>query len=290
VVSHVAVDGAPVPGTDEVTKSMHDILFELVDAAVTNFSAGLSSPSPSLSLDSRNSLQADQNTGASVCMYDHGLGSLNGKPLKEVDPSQPFIEIRKNGEACTSGDTCSTPDQLSLSGVESGFCGRFGYEEAWNRPRTGDHVGHGPCSPSPETTSSSPSSKVMQDQWPRYQVQSNFLDSLNFIDGQTCLKFFLLNLVILSIVFDFPVPHSIFSYFDLTPSLRFIQRKSPSKDLVGDHLVMSLLMYGVCTRGKEAVSDAAFNLCHAYAAELISYLSSYMIFLTLLRCAFVHQG
>lgn len=132
VVSHVGVDGAPVPGTDEVAKSVHDILFELVDSAVANFSAGISSPSTSLSLDSRNSLLADQNTRSSVCMYDHGLGALNGKPLKEVVPSQPFIEIRKNGEACTSGDTCSTPDQLGFSGVESGFCGRFGYEEAWN--------------------------------------------------------------------------------------------------------------------------------------------------------------
>lgn len=170
VASHVGVDGAPVPGTDEVTKSVHDILLELVDSAVANYSAGLSSPSASSSLNPRNSLQADQNTGSSVCMYDHGLGALNGKPLKEVDPSQPFIEIRKNGEACTSGDTCSTPDQLGFSSVESGFCGRFGYEEAWNPPRTGDQVGHGPCSPSPETTSSSPNSKVMQDQWPRYQI------------------------------------------------------------------------------------------------------------------------
>lgn len=137
----------------EVTKSVHDILFELVDSAVTNFSAGFPSPTTSLSLDTRNSFQSP---GASACMYDHGLGSLNGKPLKEVDPSQPFIEIRKNGEACTSGDTCSTPDQLNFSGAEPGFCGRFGYEEAWNPPRSGDHVGNGPCSPSPETSSSSP--------------------------------------------------------------------------------------------------------------------------------------
>lgn len=150
-------DGAPVSGTDEVTKSVHDILFELVDSAVTNFSAQLSSTS----LDSRD----DQ---AAVCMYDHGLGALNGKPLKEVDPSQPFIEMRKNGEeACTSGDTCSAPDQLNYSGVESGFCRRFGYEEeAWNSSGTTN----GPCSPSPEAASSSPSSKVMQDQWLRYQL------------------------------------------------------------------------------------------------------------------------
>ena len=162
-------------GTDEVTKSVHDILFELVDSAVTNFSTGYSSSTTSLSLDSRNSFRTDHSPGASACMYDHGLGTLNGKPLKEVNPSQPFIEIRKNGEACTSGDTgtCSTPDQLNFSGVESGFCGRFGYDEAWQPPRSGDQVGNGPCSPSLETSSSSPSSKVMQDQWPRCQLQTN---------------------------------------------------------------------------------------------------------------------
>jgi len=159
MVSPVAVEG--VPGMAEVTKSMHDILFELVDSAVTNFSAGFSSPTTSLSLDSRNSFRAEQSPGASsACMYDHGLGSSNGKPLKEVDPSQPFIEIRKNGEACTSGDTCSTPVQLNFSGVEPDFCGRFGYEEAWNPPRSGDQVGNGPCSPSPETTSSSPRCQI----------------------------------------------------------------------------------------------------------------------------------
>lgn len=143
--------GAPVSGTDEVTKSVHDMLFELVDSAVTNFPGQFSSTSD------------DQ---ASVCMYDHGLGALNGRPLKEVDPSEPFIEIRKNGEeACTSGDTCSAPDQLNYSGADSGFCRRFGYaEEAWNPSSNAN----GPCSPSPEAASSSPSSKVMQDQWPRY--------------------------------------------------------------------------------------------------------------------------
>lgn len=143
--------GAPVSGTDEVTKNVHDMLFELVDSAVTNFSGQFSSTSD------------DQ---ASVCMYDHGLGALNGKPLKEVDPSEPFIEIRKNGEeACTSGDTCSAPDQLNYSGADSGFCRRFGYaEEAWNPSSNAN----GPCSLSPEAASSSPSSKVMQDQWPRY--------------------------------------------------------------------------------------------------------------------------
>ena len=195
-------DGALVPGTDEASKSVHDILFELVDSAVPNFSAGLSSPSTSLSLVSRNSLQAVQNTGASVCMYDHGLGALNVKPLKEVDPSQPFIEIRKNREACTSGDTCSTPDQLSFSGVESGFCGRFGYEETWNPPRTGDQVGHGPCSPSPETTSSSPSSKVMQDLWPRYQLQANS-------ETDSTLLMLENSLIILLVVSDFSV-HIVF--------------------------------------------------------------------------------
>ncbi|KAG0576153.1 hypothetical protein KC19_5G059100 [Ceratodon purpureus] len=166
VVSHVAAEGAPVPGMDEVTKSVHDILFELVDPTVTNFSAGYSSPPASLSLDSRDSFRADQSPGASACMYDHGLGAQNGKPLKEVDPSQPFIEMRKSEEACTSGDTCSTPDPLSFSGVEAGFCGRFGYEEAWQPPRSGDQVGNGPCSLSLETSSSSPSSKANQDQWP----------------------------------------------------------------------------------------------------------------------------
>lgn len=165
-VNHAAVDGAPVSETDEATRSVHDILFELVDTAVTNFSARLSSTTSS-SLDSGTSLRDDQ---ASVCMYDHGLGALNGKPLKEVDPSQPFIEMRKNGEACTSGDTCSAPDQSNCSGVESGFCRRFGYEEAWNNP-SGTR---GPCSPSPEAaSSSSPSSKIMQDQWPRYELQPN---------------------------------------------------------------------------------------------------------------------
>jgi hypothetical protein len=175
VLSQVPVDGAPVPGMDEVTKSVQDILFELVDSAVKNFSAGCSSPTTSLSLDSRNSFRADQSPGASAYIYDHGLGALNGKSLKEVDPSQPFIEIRKNGEACTSGETCSTPDQSSFSGVESGFCGRFGYEEAWQPPRSGDQGGNGPCSPSLETSSSSPSSKVNQDQWSRCQLQANIL-------------------------------------------------------------------------------------------------------------------
>lgn len=173
MVSHVAAEGAPVPGMDGVTSSVHDILFELVDSTVPNFSAGYSSPTTSLSLDSRNSFRADQSPGASACMYDHGLGALNGKPLKEVDPSQPFIEIRKNEEACTSGDTCSTPDQLSFSDVESEFCGRFSYEEAWQPPRSGDQVGNGPCSPSLETSSSSPSSKPNQDQWSRCQFQAN---------------------------------------------------------------------------------------------------------------------
>uniref|UniRef100_A0A7I4DVJ9 BTB domain-containing protein n=1 Tax=Physcomitrium patens TaxID=3218 RepID=A0A7I4DVJ9_PHYPA len=165
-VSHVSVEGAQVPTTKEVAKTVHDILFELVDSAVTNFSAGISSPSTSLNLNSCDSAQGNQGLGAPVCMCDHGLEALNGKPLKEVDPSQAFIEIRKDGEACTSGDTCSTPGQLNFSGAESGFCGRFGFEEPWNPPRTGEHVGHDLCSPSPETTSS-PSSKVPQDQWSR---------------------------------------------------------------------------------------------------------------------------
>lgn len=152
---------------------MHDILFELVDSAVTNFSGEISPTTASLGLDSRSSLRADQCVGGvSGCNYDHGLESPSGDALKDVNanPPPPFIEIRKNGEACTSGDTCSTPEQLGFPSGDSAFCSRYGYDEAWRPPRTGDHLGHGACSLSPETTSSSPNSKVLQDQWSRYSL------------------------------------------------------------------------------------------------------------------------
>lgn len=164
------MEDAPVPGLNEVSKCVHDILFELVDSAGTQFPTGYSSPTTSLSLDSRNSFRAYQSPGGSAYMYDHGLVPLNGKPLKEADPSQPFIETRQNEGACASGDTCSTPDQSSFSGVESRFCRRFGYEEAWQPPRSGDQVGNGPCSPSLETSSSSSTSKIMQDRLSRCQL------------------------------------------------------------------------------------------------------------------------
>uniref|UniRef100_A0A7I4F794 BTB domain-containing protein n=1 Tax=Physcomitrium patens TaxID=3218 RepID=A0A7I4F794_PHYPA len=160
VMSHVAVEGAPLSALNEATKS--DVSFECDDSAVTNSSAGLSSPTTSLSLDSRNSVRAVQCSGVSTPTHDHDFETPSGKPLKEVDSPQLFNEMPKNKEASTCGDIRVVPDQLSYSGVESSSCGRLGCEEAWHPLSTGDHVGHSPCLLTSETTSSS-NSKVVQD-------------------------------------------------------------------------------------------------------------------------------
>lgn len=169
LLRQVAVENPQLPGSDEVVKTVQDVLFEIVDLVVAKSFVDLSSSSTSMSLDCRGFLGPDQCPGGVPgCTYEQALGSPGGKPLKEVDPSQHFLEIRKNGEACTSGDTCSTPEQFGSADV--GFCSRYGYDDAWRPQRTGDQLVHGHCSSSSLTSTSSSNSKLLQDQWSRYYL------------------------------------------------------------------------------------------------------------------------
>ncbi|CAM6020629.1 unnamed protein product [Sphagnum balticum] len=133
---------------------------------VVNMSANHSCVSTSKSPESSTIHHLEQGLGGvSRVTYDQVIHPLVGKPLRGVDSSQSIIEIRKNGEACTSEDTCPTPEQVGFEGVELGFCEQFTYEEAWRPPRAGDQLSQGCCSPLSHTSASSTCAKILQDQW-----------------------------------------------------------------------------------------------------------------------------
>jgi hypothetical protein len=165
----VAVDRVTLTDSDEVIKTMHGILMELMETVVENMSANHSCLSTSKSPESSTLHHLEQGLGGvSSVTYDQVIHPLVGKPLRGVDSSQSIIEIRKNGEACTSEDTCPTPEQVGFEGVELGFCEQFTYEEAWCPPRAGDQLSQGCRLPLSHTSASSTCAKILQDQWSRY--------------------------------------------------------------------------------------------------------------------------
>ncbi|CAM6070853.1 unnamed protein product [Sphagnum tenellum] len=152
--------------SDEVIKTMRGILMELMETVVENMSANHSCLSTSKSPEPSTLHHLEQGLGGvSRGTYDQVIHPLVGKPLRGVDSSQSIIEIRKNGEACTSEDTCPTPEQVGFEGVELGFCEQFTYEEAWRPPRAGDQLDQGCRSPLSHTSASSTCAKILQDQW-----------------------------------------------------------------------------------------------------------------------------
>jgi hypothetical protein len=166
LLRQVAVDRVTLTESDEVIKTMHGILMELMETVVENMSANHSCLSTSKSPEPSTLHHLEQGLGGvSRATYDQVIHPLVGKPLRGVDSSQSIIEIRKNGEACTSEDTCPTPEQVGFEGVELGFCEQFTYEEAWRPPRAGDQ---GCRSPLSHTSASSTCAKILQDQWSRY--------------------------------------------------------------------------------------------------------------------------